>query len=98
MSTELNKAYREVLGQGLKQMRTDKGLSTYAVRNASGLNGEMIKNIEDGSSAYTIDSLMNYCRAIDVYMLFGDKAGKKKGPLEPKHMMEVIKKNDSKLK
>lgn len=89
--------YREVLGQGLRDLRKGKGISTYQIRQKQNLNAETINQIESGSAAYTINSLLKYLQAIDVYVFFADKEGKEDVPLDAKHMHEAMKKNDPKL-
>lgn len=91
---DITPTYREVLGKGLREMRTAKGISTYAVRTKSALSGTTIKQIETGSAAYTIDSLLKYLQAIDVYVFFADKEGKDDVPLDVEHMKKAAKKND----
>jgi transcriptional regulator with XRE-family HTH domain len=91
---KLLEAYRQVLGQGLKELRTSKGISTYAIRQKTNLSGETIKQIEEGSANYTIDSFFQYIQAIDVYIFFSDKAGKKDTPLDLEHLTKKMRQDD----
>ena len=90
-------SYREVLGEGLAALRKEKNISTYAIRQKTKLNGLAIKQIENGSTAYTVDTLLQYLHAIDVYVFFADKSGKKDKRLDIDHMIKQAKKNDPKL-
>lgn len=94
---QIVKSYREVLGQGLASMRNDKGISTYRIRQSTKLNHDTISQIETGSAAYTIDSLLKYLQAIDVYVFFADKEGKQKTPIDIGHMITRKNNNDPKL-
>jgi transcriptional regulator with XRE-family HTH domain len=89
--------YREVLGQGLCDLRKGKGISTYQIRQKQNLNAETINQIETGSAAYTINSLLKYLQAIDVYVFFADKKGKEDVPLDVKHMRKAVRNSDPKL-
>lgn len=96
--TELNQSAREVIGQFLAESRKQKGISTYAIRNASGLNGEQIIGIESGSTNYTIDALLSYLHAIDVYVFFADKSGKDRSkPIDAEDVLKKLKRNNPRL-
>jgi len=58
MATVKNK--RKEIGKQLKKQRETKGLSRYAIDKQSELTITQVKNIENGSKAYTIDSLIEY--------------------------------------
>lgn len=52
------------IGNALKQLRTEKGISIYKLSKQTGISRQQIANIESGNSNYTINSLLNYCDAI----------------------------------
>lgn len=64
---------REVIGRYLRDTREEKGISLYRVSKSSGLRFETIKSIESGEKNYSIDSLLAYIGAIDVYFFFSPK-------------------------
>lgn len=95
MNNDLIKSAREVIGEYLKNLREEKGISKYAIIKETGLRIELINSVETGSSAYTIDTLLKYTTGIGAYVFFGDKAGKNPDkPLDVDDMMKEIKKND----
>ena len=64
---------REVIGRYLRDTREEKGISLYRVSKSSGLRFETIKAIESGEKNYSMDSLLAYIGAIDVYFFFSPK-------------------------
>lgn len=81
---------REVIGQYLKGVRKEKGISIYRIEKETGVQRQVLNSIEDGSKAYTIDSFLKYTTAIGVYLFFGDKEGKKDEPLDADHMLNEL--------
>ena len=73
---KLTQAYREVMGDKLKEFRESRGVSTYAVRKKTGLSGAQINDIESGASSYTIDSFLLYLMGSDLYLYFAEKSDK----------------------
>lgn len=96
MEKKLIQYGREVIGQYLAGVRTEKGISKYQVMQ-HGLRIETINTIELGSSSYTIDSLLKYTTGIGVYMFFGNKEGKDAKPIDLPHMLGEALKNDPKI-
>ena len=95
MDNDLIKSAREVIGEYLKNLREEKGISKYAIIQKVEIPITLINAIETGSSAYTIDSLLKYTTGIGAYIFFGDKAGKNPDkPLDVDDMMKEINKND----
>lgn len=72
---------REVIGRYLRDTREEKGISLYRVSKSSGLRFETIKAIESGAKNYSMDSLLAYIAAIDVFFYFPPK-GMEQNPLE----------------
>lgn len=64
---------REVIGRYLRDTREEKGISLYRVSKSSGLRFETIKAIESGGKNYSMDSLLAYIGALDVYFFFSPK-------------------------
>ena len=64
---------REIIGRYLRDTREEKGISLYRVSKSSGLRFETIKAIESGEKNYSIDSLLAYIGAIDVFFYFAPK-------------------------
>jgi len=85
---------REVIGQYLKEMRKEKGISIYRIEKETGVTRQIINSIEDGSRAYTIDSFLKYTSSIGAYLFFGDKEGKKDAPLDGDHILKEQERND----
>lgn len=65
MSNEIKIVARQQIGEYLKGIRVEKGISTYRMTKEWGLKFEVIQAIEDGSSNYTIDSFLSYIGAIE---------------------------------
>lgn len=53
------------MGKELKKLREGNGVSTYKL-NKYGFNMSTIKSIEEGRTAYTIDTLIKYCNACGI--------------------------------
>lgn len=53
---------RADIGSHLRQIREAKGLSSYRVSMTGGIASGVVKAIEDGSTSYTIDSLLGYLK------------------------------------
>ena len=95
MDNDLIKSAREVIGEYLKNLREEKGISKYAIIQKVEIPITLINAIETGASAYTIDSLLKYTPGIGAYIFFGDKSGKDTDkPLDVDDMMKEINKNN----
>lgn len=57
---------RQILGERLRGIRQEKELSQVEVSGKSGLQPSQVVAIENGTWAYTIDSLLAYLHAIGV--------------------------------
>lgn len=61
---------REVVGNYLSSLRKSKGITKYRVSKETGLKFDAINAIENGSKAYTIDSLLKYSAGLGVHLFF----------------------------
>ena len=80
MDPEVLKLARQKLGEFLKEERQKSGISKYKVAETTGLQRSQIDSIEEGSRAYTIDTLFAYAAGIDCYLMFQIE------PREGKHL------------
>lgn len=63
------------IGSYLKAIREEKELTFYAVGKNAGLSIEQVQSIEKGKKAYTIDSFLRICRALDCYFFLESRDG-----------------------
>ena len=98
MSEEYLKSAREVIGDFLKRTREKKGLSRYNVAKQAGWERiDPVVRIERGEN-YSIDTLLRYLKATDIYIFFSEKNKSNPGAtLDVEDMMQAIDKNDPKL-
>lgn len=66
---------RELIGKALKQVREAKRISKYSITKNWGLSIRQINAIEAGTTAYTVDSLLLYCGAVNCYFYLEDRDG-----------------------
>lgn len=57
---------RKELGQMLSEARKKAGISKYKILKDENVGLGVIDSIENGTKAYTIDSLLKYCSVIGV--------------------------------
>lgn len=88
MNDKVILAARKKIGEHLKNIREEKGLSWYALTQSSGLQYNVIQSIEDGDKAYTIDSFLKLLHGLDLYFFVADKEGKH---LDFEHMVKKAK-------
>lgn len=67
---------RRKVGDYLKSVREEKGLTLYAVAKQAGLAISQVQGIESGSTSYTFDSFLRITHALDCYFFLEDKDGK----------------------
>jgi transcriptional regulator with XRE-family HTH domain len=60
------KHVRKALGERLRSLRNDRGLSQQRLGQRSGLSGKFIGEVERGEKSISIDSLYHVCAALDV--------------------------------
>lgn len=60
---------KKEIGRKLKETREVQGLSQYMLASKAGLHQVIVRNIEAGETAYSIDSLMCVCNALDLCVL-----------------------------
>jgi len=78
---------RQTVGSYLQNLRNEKNISAYKITKETGLTFEQIKSIENGSSAYTIDSFLTYIGAIDCYFYLANRDEKH---LDEKDMLDKM--------
>ena len=66
MSERAVKHVRKALGERLRDLRKDRGLSQQRLGQRSGLSGKFIGEVERGEKSISIDSLYHVCVALDV--------------------------------
>jgi transcriptional regulator with XRE-family HTH domain len=73
---EAKEIARKKLGNTLRDLRTRKGISQYAIYRDGWCGGKMTsKVIESGDTNYTIDTLTAYLNALGVELNIVEKAG-----------------------
>lgn len=73
-------AYREVLGERLKEFRESMGITKEQVAEVGGLSYCTIDAIEKGSEPYTMDDFISYIIGCDLYMYFSPKSKDREKP------------------
>lgn len=76
MKKEIKEVARQKIGEYLKSLREEKGISTYQMTKSHGIRFEAIQAIEEGSSNYTIDNFLTYISALDCYFYLASREGK----------------------
>jgi transcriptional regulator with XRE-family HTH domain len=66
MSERAVQYVRKVLGERLRRLRQDRGLSQQRLGKRSGLSGKFIGEVERGEKSISIDSLYHVSVALDV--------------------------------
>ena len=57
---------KQQIGQFIKSVREQKGLTYYEVWKLSGVTNQVQKSIESATKDYTIGSLLKVCRALEI--------------------------------
>lgn len=94
---ENKKAYREVLGQRLKEFREKRGLTAYKVAQNGCIRVDQVKAIETGETNYTIDAFLGYIAGSDLYMYFAEKSKNRKRPHDFNDIADMAMNNDPDL-
>lgn len=76
MKKEVKEIARQKIGEYIKSLREEKGISTYQMTKSHGIRFEVIQAIEEGSSNYTIDNFLTYISALDCYFYLANRDGK----------------------
>ena len=99
MSEEYSKAPHQETGDFLKRTREKKGLSRYNVAKQAGWERiDPVGRIERGETYSSIDTLLRYLKATDIYIFFSEKNKSNPGTtLDVEDMMQAIDKNGPKL-
>lgn len=71
--------YRKFLGERLAEFNRSRGINRYTLHKKTGISERAIIDIEEGNTNYTIDTLLKYIIASDLYIFFGEKD--KKDPI-----------------
>jgi transcriptional regulator with XRE-family HTH domain len=66
LSERAVKHVRQALGERLRTLRKDRGLSQQRLGQRSSLSGKFIGEVERGEKSISIDSLYHVCVALDV--------------------------------
>lgn len=67
--------YNELIGERIKNLRNDKGLSREKFAEIAKLSPRFLSDIESGKKSMSIESLMKICLAFNVsadYIVFGN--------------------------
>lgn len=67
---ELKKSVSKTVAQIIKDARTDRGLSRYALAQMAGIDAGHLKRIEDGDLAIRVDALQKLCAAMRINITF----------------------------
>jgi len=73
MKGEIKMIARQKIGEYLKSLRQEKGISTYQMTKSHGIRFEAIQAIEEGSTNYTIDNFLTYISALDCYLYLANR-------------------------
>ena len=57
---------KQEIGQFIKSVREQKGLTYYNVEKLSGVTNQVQKSIESATKDYTIGSLLKVCEALEI--------------------------------
>ena len=96
MKTKFDSA-REVLGDFLKQNREEQKISMYRVCKDANMRQETLKTIESGANNYTVDSLLAYLEATNLYILFSQKRKEDPTPIDVDDMLRSMREADPNL-
>jgi transcriptional regulator with XRE-family HTH domain len=89
------KHVRKALGERLRSLRKDRGLSQQRLGQRSGLSGKFIGEVERGQKSISIDSLYHVCVALDVplrELTDMDPARRRRGSLELERLRALFSK------
>ena len=95
---DMNKeAYREVIGERLKEFRESSGITKEHVAEVGGLSYCTIDAIEKGSEPYTIDDFISYIVGCDLYIFFSSKSKDREKPHDFDDIARKCIENDPRL-
>ena len=66
-------AYREVVGERLRELRLTRGMSKYQVAKKGGIRIDQVEAVESGSYNYTVDALFGYICGAELFLFFETK-------------------------
>lgn len=72
MDQQLVNTARQKIGGYLKDIRLSKQMSLYIVAQRAGMKISQVKSIEEGNTAYTIDSLIKLSNTLNVDLIISN--------------------------
>lgn len=69
-------AVKREIGKRIIKARKEKGMTYYALSQATGLHQSVLQSIETASKSYTIDSYLKVTKALDVTIPIEDLLNK----------------------
>lgn len=60
---------KKEIGKKIREEREAQGLSLYSVGKKTGSMQQLIRNIENGETAYSIDTLIKTCEVLDLKLV-----------------------------
>lgn len=91
------KAYREVLGQRLKEFREGRGISSEKVARDGGISPNQVEAIERGETNYTMDEFLGYISGSELYMYFAEKSPERSKPHDFEDLAKRAAENNPKI-
>lgn len=67
---------KSVIGKYLEQVRKDKKMTQLDAAEKAGMSNSIINAIEKGRGAYTVNSFIAYCGALDIHLELSEKSAK----------------------
>lgn len=65
---------KNVIGKYLEQVRKDKKLTLLEAAGKAGMSNSTANAIEKGRGAYTVNSFIAYCGALDIHLELSEKS------------------------
>lgn len=94
MNKQIKEIARQKVGQYLKAIREEKGITTYQLTKQFGIRFEAIKAIEEGSANYSIDNFLAYIQAVDCYFYLANRDGQHLNPNDLLNKMKTPPENN----
>lgn len=57
----------------MAEFNRSRGINRYTLHKKTGISERAIIDIEEGNTNYTVDTLLKYIMASDLYIFFGEK-------------------------
>lgn len=97
MQNKSTNIYKKFIGEKLAEFNRSRNISRYDIHLKSGISQRAIIDIEEGNTNYTIDTLIRYLIASDLYLFFGEK-DKRGEVFNSEDILKSAMKNDPKNK